>query len=219
MSQLDTDREFWKCASRFPADKEAVYPAHAVVQQFDLHTGKVVVEYGCGGGSDTASWARRGNAVRALDIVPGNVDTTRERLGRELPDADVRVTCLEASAPIPLDDASADVVSCHGVLHHIAPPTHGIVLGEFARVLRPGGLLYLMLYTEHLFARGEAAMAGYPADWTTERRFSYFTDGGGWARSYTEAQGVELIESFGLKVLDAPIWNSDDFRTFQAVKP
>ena len=219
MRDLSLDRDFWKVASTFPPNKETVYPAHTRVQQFDLHTGKVVVEYGCGGGSDTESWARRGNAVQAFDIVPINVETTRKRLTLVLPRATVQVTLLEDSAPLPLEGASVDIVSSHGVVHHIAPPRHAAVMAEFFRVLRSGGLLYLMLYTELLWARCVPHMAGHPAAWEPEVRFSYCTDGGGWARKYTEQEARDFIEGAGFVLEAADLWNNGDFRTYRAVRP
>lgn len=42
---------------------------------------------------------------------------------------------------LPLDDASFDLVTCFGVLHHI--PNVSFVLRELARVLAPGGFLML----------------------------------------------------------------------------
>ena len=219
---LQRGREFWEVASGFPQDKEKVYPEHTVVQRFDHHRGDVVVEYGCGGGSDTESWARRGNAVRAFDIVPLNVETTRSRLAASLPTADVQVTLLENSAPLPLDDGCVDVVSSHGVVHHIAPPTHKVVMAEFARVLRPGGLLYIMLYTEHLHDRLAERRADQESRGLTPfEAFGALTDGGGcpYARPYTEAQAIEFIESVGLEVVATDVWNNGDFRTLRALRP
>jgi SAM-dependent methyltransferase len=45
----------------------------------------------------------------------------------------------QPSGDLPLAGASVDLVTCFNVLHHIPNVSH--VLGEFARVLGPGGLL------------------------------------------------------------------------------
>lgn len=47
----------------------------------------------------------------------------------------------QPSGHIDLPDASLDLITCFGVLHHI--PNVSAVLGEFARVMAPGGLLLL----------------------------------------------------------------------------
>lgn len=52
---------------------------------------------------------------------------------------------------IPVEDASYDAVICNAVLEHVANPQE--VIAEFARVLRPGGALYLcvpFMQPEHL---------------------------------------------------------------------
>lgn len=58
---------------------------------------------------------------------------------------------------LPLADASVDTVICKAVLEHVEDP--GAVVAEIARVLRPGGLVYLdipFLFIEH----------AYPSDFT-----------------------------------------------------
>lgn len=223
MSDIERARAFWGMASGFPPDKERVYPQHAIVQRFDCHRGETVVEYGCGGGSDAVSWARRGNRVLAYDVVPVNVLTTEARLRRDASQSDARAILLDGSVPLPLADGCADVVSCHGVLHHIAPPAHEAVMAEFARVLRPGGLLYLMLYTEHLWERTAELRAGYMGvhGCSEEEAFGAFTDAPGcpYARHYTDAQARALVEASGLVVEEATVWNGGDFRTLRAAKP
>lgn len=47
------------------------------------------------------------------------------------------VDLVSDAASIPLPDASIDVVLCTEVLEHVAEPIR--VIGEFARILRPGG--------------------------------------------------------------------------------
>src|SRR5690606_37900265 len=47
----------------------------------------------------------------------------------------------EPSGDLPCADASIDLITCLGVLHHIPNVSH--VIAEFARVLRPGGRVLL----------------------------------------------------------------------------
>jgi SAM-dependent methyltransferase len=52
---------------------------------------------------------------------------------------------------IPFDDGAFDAVICNAVLEHVENPAE--VIAEFARVLRPGGVLYLcvpFMQPEHL---------------------------------------------------------------------
>lgn len=211
-------RDSWKLAQSFPVDKEAVYPEHGTVQEFDKHTGLRCLEYGCGGGSDTRSLLRRGNAVWYADIVHENVAITQ---------AGVRgygmaswPLCLEESDKIGLKDGFFDLVTSHGVLHHIPEGVERVVR-ELARVLRPGGLFYAMLYTEILERNYDAHARRLQREhgWTWERALSECTDPGTpYTRAYTEAEGRALFEGAGLTVKAAPVWNRGEFRTFQCEK-
>jgi len=216
---LDEARKFWKVASTFPPNKESVYPAHAGAHEFDVQgqPGKRVLEYGCGGGSDTESLLRRGAAVLATDIVPENVQTTRARLAAIDANYRVEVMLLESSASIPAASENFDSVNCHGVLHHIPEAVMHRVIDEFHRVLKPGGHLYAMLYTEQLFERCMPQIEGLRSahGWPVDRCFSYCTDGGGIARAYSLGGGRELFEQHGFEFVSAVEYNDADFRTFK----
>lgn len=209
-------RRVWKQASGFPPDKESVYSEHRVVQEFDVHVGKKVLEYGCGGGSDTMSFLRRGNEVWFCDIVSENIETTSRRTKGEYGDR-AHGVFLEHSAPVPLPSGLVDVASSHGVLHHIPHPEP--VLAEIRRVTKDGGLLYVMLYTEMLFEKSRRHMDSLVGRGMDRcRAFCQCTDGDGpYARAYTEAEGRAFIEAAGYVVEYAKIWNNQDFRTFKAV--
>lgn len=212
-------REFWACAAGFPVDKEAVYPQHRIAQQFDDIVAKSVLEYGCGGGSDTLSFLRRGNRVYYADIVPGNVQTTSQRVAEAGFTAMARPITLAASDAIPLKDASIDVISSHGVIHHIEEPF--AVLLEFHRILKPGGLALIMLYTEKLRADLDPEVARRIHSGMSEgRAFGEATDGDGcpYARPYTESEGRDLLTNVGFTVTSTYEYVDGKFRTFRGVK-
>ena len=74
-------RNFWTCAADYSADKCAVYPEHAGVQEFSLAAGLDVLEYGCGGGADAMSYLRAGaKTVTLADIVSSNLDASKKRI-------------------------------------------------------------------------------------------------------------------------------------------
>lgn len=220
-ASIDQANQVWKTAAAFPADKERVYPEHAKAHEFDLHTGKDVWEYGCGGGSDAMSWMRRGNRVTYSDILAFNVGAAMQRIAT----AGLSGTpvVLEDSAPLPAPDASFDVVSSHGVLHHIATEEmRDRVMSEFYRILRPGGVVYIMLYTEHLRARLDLGVTQL-VTWrgmTEEAAFCQLTDSPGcpYAIPFTEEKGWAYLEKAGFTRVNAMLYNSNDFRTFKAMK-
>lgn len=217
---LEEARKFWAVAQTFPADKESVYPGHAEAHGFDTCSNLHVLEYGCGGGSDTISMLKRGAYVFYVDIVPGNVEVTRSRVQAidvPWPRGNAIGAVLEQSDSIPVHDNAVDRVSCHGVLHHIEEETMERVIDEMHRVLRPGGELFAMLYTEKLYQRclPQVAALCVQQGWEYDRAFSYMTDGGGIARYYSLESGRELFEAHHFDFVSAAEYNNGDFRTFR----
>ncbi len=110
---------------------------------FDLSwfDGKRCLDVGCGGGRFVVAMARLGaDLVVGCDISTSGLADARRRAGGEAPARFLAASALE----LPYRAASFDFVCCSGVLHHTPDPARG--LGELARVLRPGGTCYLLLY-------------------------------------------------------------------------
>jgi SAM-dependent methyltransferase len=98
----------------------------------------VVVDVGCGDGSLVRHLARRG--AHAVGVEIGAEPLARARAHE--PAGDERY--LEGGAQaLPLEDASADVVVFANSLHHVPGDLLDAALAEAARVLRPGGLVYV----------------------------------------------------------------------------
>jgi SAM-dependent methyltransferase len=219
---IERVRACWTRASSFPANKEEHYADHAKAHAFDKHKDRRVLEYGCGGGSDTLSYLRRGNFVHFVDIVAENVDVTRRRVDVAGYGLHATGLALEESDRIPVASGTFDVASAHGVIHHIESPLN--TLKEISRVLKSHGLFYVMLYTEHLMVRHmpaiHALMRGRGLGW--HEAFGWCTDGEGtpYSQAYSEAQGKELLRDAGFRPLDECIvYNRGDFRTFVAEAP
>jgi SAM-dependent methyltransferase len=98
----------------------------------------VVVDVGCGDGSLVRHLARRG--ARAIGVEIGTEPLARARA--HAPVGGERY--LEGGAQaLPLEDESADVVVFANSLHHVPVDLLDAALAEAARVLRPGGLVYV----------------------------------------------------------------------------
>ena len=99
---------------------------------------------GGGTGRDPLSYARfcKGAQVRAIDLSRASLAHARrkaEELGvRNLELAQQDILALE-------EENTYDVISCRGVLHHLAEPEKG--LQRLVRALKPGGFLMLALYS------------------------------------------------------------------------
>jgi len=111
-------------------------------------TGVRVLDVGAGGGLLAVELAARGAWVVALDIAPralraARAEATRRQLALPAVVAD--------GERIPLRDASFDVVVCADVLPHVVdkPP----LLDELARLVAPGGKLYVATMNRTALAR------------------------------------------------------------------
>lgn len=100
--------------------------------------GKHVVDVGCGDGSMTRLMARQG--AHALGVECGARQLAKARAAQ--PVADERIVEGVAQA-LPAEDGSVDLVVFFNSLHHVPTDATGQALAEAARVLKPGGLLYV----------------------------------------------------------------------------
>jgi demethylmenaquinone methyltransferase/2-methoxy-6-polyprenyl-1,4-benzoquinol methylase len=133
--------------------------AHVLISDLELPSGSSGLDAGCGVGL-YALWLAEevGPLGRVLGIEPTaeRAEAARELVGKRL-DAD-RLEFREGDATaLAVKDGSLDWVWCGDVLHHIQET--GKALGEFARVVRPGGRIVVK---ESQLLHG-AFLPGHPA--------------------------------------------------------
>jgi len=108
---------------------------------FDKHTGKRVLEVGCGIGVDGLEWKLAGNKYIGLDYNFPSVQITRDRFE----DAQREGGFTNGDAEnLPFRSGSFDLIYSFGVLHH-TPGTQKAI-DEVHRCLAPGGTAIIMLY-------------------------------------------------------------------------
>jgi len=91
-------------------------------------SGETVLDLGCGDGRLTLAAAARGARLTGVDLSPDLAAAARARgLGVQVADA----------VALPYADACFDAVLSNAALHWMTAPE--VVLGEVARVLKPGG--------------------------------------------------------------------------------
>ena len=98
-----------------------------------------VLDIGCGPGVMTAEILARGWRWTGIDIAPKMIETTLERFG-----ADARVKALVGGVEqIPTESNRFEVVIAMGLVEYL--PDDATVVREMARVLKPGGRLFVSL--------------------------------------------------------------------------
>lgn len=138
-----------------------------------------VVDLGGGTGGFAVRLAESGHRVRVVDPSPDALAALARRAG----EADLEVSGLQGDVTDLVDvvgAGSADVVLCHGVLEVVDVDQ---ALAHIKQVLRPGGLLSLVVGQRHAAVLARA-MAGHfqqarsllddpqPVDGRTGRRFT-----------------------------------------------
>lgn len=111
----------------------------AVLRSAALPPGALdVADIGCGAGTQCRMWAELGHRVSGADINGELIALARQRAAA----AGLHIRFDAASATqLPWADGSQDLCLAPELLEHVAD-WHGCIR-EMARVLRPGGLLYL----------------------------------------------------------------------------
>ncbi|KTD17022.1 bifunctional 2-polyprenyl-6-hydroxyphenol methylase/3-demethylubiquinol 3-O-methyltransferase UbiG [Legionella jordanis] len=97
---------------------------------------KQVLDVGCGGGILTEAMASQDATVTGLDLSEEALSAAREHaLSKHLT---INYVC---SAIEDYDEAQFDVITCMEMLEHVPQPE--VIINHCARLLRPGGYLFL----------------------------------------------------------------------------
>lgn len=110
-----------------------------------VFSGKRVLEIGLGQGSESEQIIRRGGIWSGIDLTAEAVARVSTRLAvRDLPyEAIKQGTACDIAFP----SDTFEIVFSHGVLHHV--PDIRAAQREIARVLKPGGILVVMVYAKN----------------------------------------------------------------------
>ncbi len=164
----------WTCGD-FGKIAEIMQPsAESFVEQQELKPGMRVLDVGCGTGNQSIPAARAGAEVTAVDIAPNLLAQAAERAKREGLNIDFREGDAEA---LPFKDGEFDVVM--SMFAAMLAPRPEMVVSEFLRTCRPGGLIAMGNWTPDSFIARQNALAAKfvppppgssnPFDWGDER--------------------------------------------------
>jgi 2-polyprenyl-6-hydroxyphenyl methylase/3-demethylubiquinone-9 3-methyltransferase len=116
--------------------------------------GAQALDVGCGGGLLSEGLARAGAHVTAIDLAPAVLDVARLHLHESGLSVDYRETSAEMLAQeLP---GRFDLVTCLEMLEHVPDPAS--VIGACARLLKPGGKLFLSTLNRTPVAFGAAIL-------------------------------------------------------------
>jgi ubiquinone/menaquinone biosynthesis C-methylase UbiE len=108
-----------------------------VIEELDIEPGTFVVDLGCGPGADLAELASAVGPTGRVLGIDNDASAVTEASRVVAPHANVRVQRGDIHH-LDLADGSVDRVHTDRVLQHVTDPA--AVVGEAARVLRPGGV-------------------------------------------------------------------------------
>jgi ubiquinone/menaquinone biosynthesis C-methylase UbiE len=111
---------------------------------FNVYSGKTLLEIGCGVGIDLVRFAKGGAQVTGVDLAEVSVDLARKNFSQRGLNAELRVMNGEA---LEYEDDSFEVVYAHGVLQYTANANK--MIAEIIRVLRPKGTAIMMVYNRN----------------------------------------------------------------------
>src|SRR3989338_3223860 len=114
------------------------------VLPFQIVTGKVGLEIGCGYGLDSITMAQNNPDTHIFSVDLSEGIFLAEKLKRDLKN----ISFIRTSATkLPFRDNIFDFVYSYGVLHHL--PNHLDGFYEMVRVLKPEARFFLYLYEDH----------------------------------------------------------------------
>ena len=112
-----------------------------LVEGFQINPTDVVVDVGCGDGSNSAFCGQCGAEVIATDIDPEKVALANQRLAAS--GARKFNAVVSDSNPLPVADSTATRVIAMEVLEHVDDPKQFV--SELVRIGKPGALYFIMV--------------------------------------------------------------------------
>jgi SAM-dependent methyltransferase len=200
----DPQRERWATLERAQIDRNEGIAAE--VHRFVSLRGRRALDVGCQTGALAIAMSRRGADVTAVDVDEKLIEGARIRARGHGSPAHFAVAVAEA---LPFPDRSFDVVTFVDVIEHVADARAAV--REIARVLRPGGTLYLFgpnrlspslaLSDPHYQLAAVSVMPRWMGEWyvTRVRGFPRYEVGvlpvGGVVERWLAEDGLAVIDS------------------------
>lgn len=167
MTSLTVQAAYARWAATYDSDRNRTRDLDERVtrEAFRARRFRRVLELGCGTGKNTRHFVEIADEVHALDFSAAMLERAQ---ARELGPG-VRFSRTDLTEPWPAADGWAELVAANLVLEHL--PELGFVFSEAARVLAPGGVLFVSELHPHrqylgskaVFEAAEGETVDFPA--------------------------------------------------------
>ena len=118
-----------------------------------------LLDAGCGTGNYSRVLVDQVGHIEAVDLNAGMIEQAKGKLAAEVDAGRIRFQQGSIDA-LPLDDQCVDAIVINQVIHHLEDegtsgfPRHRKVFAEFARVIKPGGMLIINTCSREQLRRG-----------------------------------------------------------------
>ena len=162
----------WEQRYKKPAFKARLRAVEECLAGHDLHA-QDWLDAGCGSGTLARYLVESGARVLGVDAAEEMVTLARELSSQDVATLQLRFEHIATIARLPLPDQSLDGILCSSVLEYVPDPA--ACLAEFARVLRPGGLLVVSVANRNSLVR-KAQLATHRLGRVLRQRWCAFLD-------------------------------------------
>ena len=164
----------WEQRYQKPAFKARLRAVEECLAGHDLH-GQHWLDAGCGSGTLARYLLEAGANVLGVDAAEEMITLARELTiaKQNEPTRQLRFEHIATIAHLPLADQSLDGILCSSVLEYV--PDADACLTEFARVVRPGGLLVISVANRNSIVR-QTQLATHRLGRILGRRWCAFLD-------------------------------------------
>lgn len=159
---MESQKQAWETAYK---RQDRPWRGTTDISWTDIRPGMRVLDLGCGNGKTTDALLDAGAAVCGIDFSVSAVESCKRRFGNKaaLTVGDVR--------ELPYETGYFDALTAVHILDNLGDGDIGTAAHEWTRVLRPGGRLYLLCFSE-----GDLRSGGTKESFRNGIRYHYYSE-------------------------------------------